>query len=90
MNKKKDPAQTPGEGARAIDTFRNDYTKNGEWDQAIENVRKFQLEELAEGNNLLEERALMLAYLSGYSPRMPVRVANDIVTKLTRERRHME
>lgn len=86
---KKDPAIVPGECARAIDTFREDYIADGRWIQAQIAVRKYQRKNLATGFGYMEEFACMLSFLAGYAPEMPVRVASDIVSKLIKERRKM-
>ena len=85
----KDPAIQPGEGARAIDTLHAHYIAQDSWHQAEISVREHQEHLLADGFDYFGEMACMLAYLAGYCPEMPVRVANDIVTKLIAERRHL-
>lgn len=85
----KDPAIQPGERARAIDTFRIDYIASERWIQAENAVREYQIKKLASGLDCFGEMALMLAYLTGYAPEMPLHTAHEIVTKLVEERRHI-
>lgn len=86
MSKTKNPAIQPGEGARAIDTFRNDYIASGKMFQAQNALKAHQLRHLASGFNYLEECCLMMAFLAGYAPDMPLGMAHEIITELARER----
>ena len=64
MVNEKDPAMMPGEGARAIDTFRNDYSANGSIEQAEKALRR---ENFGNGFNdfgYFDEMACMMAYLA--------------------------
>lgn len=87
MSKTKNPAIQPGECARAIDTFRNDYIASGELFQVKNTLQAHQLRHLTSGFDYLEECCLLLAFLAGYAPDMPIGMANDIVTELVRERK---
>lgn len=89
MSETKNPAVQPGEGARAIDTFRTHYISKAAIVQAEKSVREHQLLHLADGFDYFGECACMLAYLAGYAPEMTIRDANDMVTKLINERRHL-
>lgn len=83
---KKDPAEMPGEGARAIDTFRKDYSAEIEEAQAANILRELQIEGEFSGYGYLEEVALMLSYLAGFKPEMGISVANKIASKVAAER----
>lgn len=83
---KKDPAEMPGEGARAIDTFRKDYSAEIEEAQAANKLRELQIEGEFSGYGYLEEVALMISYLAGYNPGMRISVANEIASKVAAER----
>ncbi len=85
----KSPAIQPGEGARAIDTFREHYIADDRWIQAKKAVRRHQLEDLDKGLDYFAESACLIWYLAGYAPEMPVRVAQEIVGKLIAERRRL-
>ena len=90
MVNEKDPASLPGEGARAIDTFRNDYIRSITVEQAEKALRK---EEFGIGFydfGYFDEMACMIAYLSGYAPEMPVKTAYELIKKIVKERRQME
>lgn len=84
---KKDPANKPGESARAIDTFRKDYTACGRWEQAANALQKHQIKALSDGFDYFGECSCMFAFLAGFAPEMPLGVANDIVVKMVEERR---
>lgn len=81
MNKTKDPAQRPGDGARAFDTIHEDF---------IANARRFQLSRDWDGTDYFEELCLILAYMSGYSGATPLHEAFNIVSEIVHERRHIE
>lgn len=89
MVNEKDPAMMPGEGARAIDTFRFDYSANGSIEQAEKALRN---ENFGNGFNdfgYFDEMACMMAYLAGYAPGMPVKTAYEMITRIVKERRQM-
>lgn len=90
MSKTKDPAILPGEGARAIDTFRTDYTTSGNLNQVESTLKAHQMRHLSNGFNYLEECCLLLAFLAGYAPDMPLKMANDIVSELVHERKGLQ
>lgn len=89
MVNEKDPATRPGEGARAFDTFRNDYNANGSVEQVEKALRR---EEFGKGFTdfgYFDEMACMMAYLAGYAPGMPVKTAYEMITRIVKERRQM-
>ena len=85
----KDPAIQPGECARAIDTFRTYYIAQDDLNQAENALREHQ-KTLDDKFDFFGEFALLIAYLSGYAPQMPLYTANEIATKLVKERRNMK
>ena len=92
MNTKNNPAIQPGEGARAIDTFRL-YSNTGEdFTQAFAAVKKFLIKDYgAEGKEgYYEGFTSAISYLSGYARNMPIHIAFSGVRKILSERYGLE
>ena len=81
MSEKNNPVQRPGDGARAFDTIREQFTAN---------AKRFQQERDWSEADYFEEMTLLLAYMSGYSGKTPLHEAFNIVSELVHERRHIE
>ena len=81
MSEKNNPVQRPGDGARAFDTIRDQFTTV---------AREYQLSIDWERCDYCEEYMRLISYMSGYSPTSPLRMAADVVRELIKERRHMK
>lgn len=78
MNKTKDPAQRPGDGARAFDTIHEQFTAK---------AKEFQQAHDWSKADYYEEMTLILAFMNGYSGETSLKDAFKVVSELVCERR---
>ena len=81
MSEKNNPVQRPGDGARAIDTIR---------EQFITAAREYQLSEDWEDRDYSEEHMMLTSYMSGYAPNAPLGMAAEVIRELIKERRQIK